>query len=124
MLRRTLLCLAVLPSLAAPAMAGDIQTGGVPLVSTNVANNFNVAAGIGNTAFQGVGQSQKGSGGPLVSVDPSVSVQRGGSGSPLVTTNVATNLNLAAGIGNTAFQGVGQSQGGRSGFTQPLLLRR
>ena len=61
MLRRSLLSIAVLASLAAPAMAGELLTGGVPLVTNNVATNTNVAAGIGNSANQSVFQSQSGS---------------------------------------------------------------
>ena len=55
MLRRSLLSIAILAGLAAPAMAG-----GFP-VTNNVATNTNVAAGIGNTANQSVFQSQSGS---------------------------------------------------------------
>ena len=115
MLRRSLLTVAVLASFTAPAMAFDLQSGGVPLVSNNVANNTNVAAGIGNTAFQSVGQSQSGRGQGF-SVRPDVRVGSLGSGGPLVTTNVATNTNVAAGIGNVANQGVFQQQGGSVGF--------
>src|SRR4051794_41963849 len=64
MLRRTLLSVAVLASLAAPALAGDFSTGGIPVVTNNIANNTNVAAGTGNTAFQSVNQFQNGSTSP------------------------------------------------------------
>jgi hypothetical protein len=103
MLRRSLLSIAVLASLAAPALAGDLLTGGVPL-TTSSASNTNVAAGIGNVANQSVFQSQNGSFGPS-------RFGRGGS----VTSNDASNTNIAAGLFNSANQNVIQSQGGSFG---------
>jgi hypothetical protein len=147
MLRRTLLSVAVLASLAAPALAGDLLTGGVPLVSTNVANNTNVAGGIGNTANQSVFQSQNGAFGPsrfgrggsvtsndasntnvaaglFNSANQSVIQSQGGSFGKGSTFNAANNTNAAAGIGNVANQGVFQQQGGSVGFPVFPLSRR
>jgi hypothetical protein len=102
MLRRSLLSIAVLASLAAPAMA---QTaGGVP-VTNNTATNTNVAAGNYNTAFQNIYQSQKGG---KSGYTPSY----GSSSTPSVTNNTAINTNVAAGLYNQAFQNVFQSQKG------------
>ena len=137
MLRRSLLSIAVLASLAAPAMAGDLLTGGVPL-TTNSASNTNDAAGVGNVANQSVFQSQNGSFGPsrfgrggLTSNDASntnvaaglfnsanqnVIQSQGGSFGRGSTFNSASNTNTAAGIGNVANQSVFQQQGGSVGF--------
>lgn len=101
MLRRTLLSIAILGTLAAPAMADGIRTGGIPLVSNNTASNTNVAAGTGNFANQSVSQFQ--SGGPGL----------GFGKAPLVSNNTATNTNVAAGIGNFANQQAFQTQLGR-----------
>jgi hypothetical protein len=137
MLRRSLLSIAVLASLAAPALAGDLLTGGVPLISTNSASNTNVAAGIGNSANQSVFQSQNGSFGPsrrggsftsndasntnvaaglFNSANQNVIQSQGGSFGRGSTFNSASNTNAAAGIGNVANQGVFQQQGGSVGF--------
>jgi hypothetical protein len=101
MLRRTLLSIAILGTLAAPAMADGIRTGGIPLVSNNTASNTNVAAGVGNIANQSVNQFQSGGSG--------FGFGRG----PLVSNNTATNTNVAAGIGNVANQQAFQTQLGR-----------
>jgi hypothetical protein len=108
MLRRTLLSIAILSAMAAPAMADGLKIGGYqygygygyngsPLVSNNVATNTNVAAGIGNQANQQVFQTQQGG---------------SGKGS-LVSNNTAVNTNVAAGIGNIANQSAFQFQSGR-----------
>src|SRR5688500_10958406 len=110
MLHRTLLSIAILGAMAAPAMADGFKTGGykygsgygygyngAPLVSNNVATNTNVAAGIGNQANQQVFQTQQGG---------------SGKGS-LVSNNTAVNTNVAAGIGNIANQNAFQFQSGR-----------
>jgi hypothetical protein len=101
MLRRTLLSIAILGTLAAPAMADGLRTGGIPLVSNNNASNTNVAAGTGNFANQQVFQTQQGGSG------------FGFGKAPLVSNNTATNTNAAAGFGNFANQGVSQFQSGR-----------
>src|SRR3954468_120354 len=145
MLRRALLSVAVLASLAAPALAGDFSTGGIPVVTNNIANNTNVAAGTGNTAFQSANQFQNGStspylfgkGGSTFNNASNTNIAAGehntafqtvtqnqfgsfGKGSP--TVNSASNLNLAAGFNNTAVQSVNQNQFGSTGF--PSLSRR
>jgi hypothetical protein len=146
MLRRSLLSIAVLASFAAPAMAFDLQSGGLPLVTTNTANNTNVAAGIGNSATQGISQFQNGSFGPsrfgrggvtsndasntnvaaglFNSADQRAIQSQGGSFGRGSTSNSASNLNLAAGVGNSATQGVFQQQGGSAGFPVFPLSRR
>jgi hypothetical protein len=146
MLRRSLLSIAILASLAAPAMAGDLLTGGVPLVTTNSASNTNVAAGVGNVANQSVFQSQNGSFGPsrfgrgsltsndasntnvaaglFNSANQSVIQSQGGGFGRGSTFNSASNTNAAAGIGNVATQGVFQQQGGSVGFPVFPLSRR
>src|SRR5687768_3653502 len=106
MLRLTLLSLTILGTLAAPAMADGLKTGGYqaygkgyqgyqgygtgygqgPVTTNNSATNTNVAAGERNIANQQVFQSQQ-----------------GGSGfgkGPIVTNNTAVNTNVAAGSGN------------------------
>jgi hypothetical protein len=108
----------VVVAATAPAMAGDVQTGGIPLGlgggSTN--NSFsasNVAAGVGNTAVQQIHASQKGSGqgfGGLGGV-PGFSFP----GLPGQTNNSASASNIAAGVNNTAFQQLGLSQRGAPG---------
>jgi hypothetical protein len=103
MLRRTLLSIAILGTLAAPAMADGLRTGGIPLVSNNSASNTNVAAGTGNVANQNVSQFQSGGSG----------FGFGFGKAPLVSNNTATNTNVAAGFGNFANQGVSQFQSGR-----------
>ncbi len=101
MLRRSLISLAVLASLAAPAMADGLRTGGIALTNNN-ASNTNVAAGTGNIANQSVFQSQQGGSG-----------FGKGFGKGSVTNNTAVNTNVAAGFGNQAFQSVEQFQAGR-----------
>ena len=108
MLRRSLLAFAVFASFAGPCLAGDLLTGGVPLVTTNSASNTNVAAGIGNSANQSVFQSQNGSFSPS---------RRGGS----FTSNDASNTNVAAGLFNSANQNVIQSQNGSFGHGGPTF---
>jgi len=145
MLRRALLSVAVLASLAAPALAGDFATGGIPVVTNNVASNTNIAAGTGNTAFQSVNQFQNGStspylfgkGGSTFNNASNTNIAAGehntafqtvtqnqfgsfGKGSP--TVNSASNTNIAAGFNNTAVQSVNQNQFGSTGF--PSLSRR
>ena len=117
MLRRSLLSIAVLAGLAAPAMAGELQSGGVPLTN-NSAINTNVAAGSYNTAYQNIYQTQKGG---KSGYSPSYTPSYGSSSTPSytpsytppsVTNNTAINTNVAAGFNNQAFQNVFQSQKG------------
>lgn len=86
-------------SAAAPAMAGDFDMGGIPVVgpviggsTSNSLNATNVAAGIGNEADQDLHLGQK-----------------GGPGFGPVT-NSFNALNLAAGIGNLATQNIHSRQ--------------
>jgi hypothetical protein len=108
MLRRALLSVAILGSLAAPAMADGLKTGGFypgygqgygqgyqgyqgPVTTNNTVSNTNVAAGQGNSANQTAITDQQGSG-------------FGFGKGPVATTNTVTNLNVAAGIQNSANQ--------------------
>jgi hypothetical protein len=111
MLRRALLSVAILGSLAAPAMADGLKTGGFypgygqgygqgyqgyqgyqgPVTTNNTVSNTNVAAGQGNSANQFANTNQQGGG-------------FGFGKGPVATTNTVTNLNVAAGIQNSANQ--------------------
>ncbi len=102
MLRRSLLSLTILASLAAPAMADGLKVGGIPLTN-NTMSNTNIAAGQNNIAAQKVFQTQSGGG-----------YGYGYKGySSGVTSNSATNSNVAAGQGNIAAQEIFQLQSGR-----------
>jgi len=116
-LRSPLFAVAALVSVAAavPAMAGDVQTGGIPLgmgggVTNNSFSASNVAAGVGNQAFQQIHSSQKGSGQGFSGL--------GGfsfPGMPGQTNNTASASNVAAGVDNAALQQIGLSQRGVRG---------
>ena len=95
-------------SAAVPAMAGDWQSGGIPLATTsNSVDATNVAAGTGNLASQDIHASQ--SGGAFLP-----HFFGGAKGGPLVTTNTIVGTNVAAGLGNEADQDLGVRQ--RGGF--------
>ncbi len=99
-------------SAAVPAMAGDWQSGGIPLAGSTTSNSVdatNVAAGVGNLASQDIHASQ--SGGKIVP-----NFFGGPKGGPLVTTNTIVGTNVAAGIGNEADQDLGVRQGGGFGL--------
>ena len=100
MIRRSLLAVAALVALSGPAMADGLITGGLPLVNTSSFTASNTAAGIGNTAVQGIAATQQGA--------------RAGrlGGGALVNSNTASASNVAAGIGNTAVQGIDLTQRG------------
>jgi hypothetical protein len=92
---------------SAAAQAGT-RTGGIPFTSNSVTAN-NIAAGIGNTAQQGVFANQFGA-------SPYYGRMMGGGGvpslrAPMGGSNSVTANNIAAGINNTAIQGVGAMQG-------------
>ena len=124
-IRRPLFAAAALiaASVALPALADDFQTGGIPLVgatTTNTTVGTNVAAGIGNNAFQNMGVSQKGgkAGLPGIGIGLGLGQQLGGAGLaqglPSTTSNSINGTNVAAGTGNNAFQGLGVAQAGAS----------
>jgi hypothetical protein len=109
-------------SAAAPAMAGDFDMGGIPVVgplvgssTSNSVNATNVAAGIGNVADQDIDAKQSGG-----RVGHAIRHWGGGKagvgvGGPLVTTNTAVGTNVAAGIGNEADQDLHLGQKGGPG---------
>lgn len=96
---------AALALFASPVLAGEPQTGGMPLFNQNAGTIANVAAGHGNTATQNVWAQQHGPWG-------------GG----MVNSNLGTALNVAAGKHNTASQNiVAQQSGGPKGLVNSNL---
>jgi hypothetical protein len=113
-------------SAAAPAMAGDFDMGGIPVVrarpvvagSSNSLDATNVAAGVGNTADQDIDAKQAGGFGRF-----SQPIRRRGGGGRVMpqgvpgpgiglgaVTNNLSALNLAAGIDNQASQTIHSKQ--------------
>ncbi|HEV7369572.1 hypothetical protein [Arenibaculum sp.] len=111
-IRRSLLAAATLALLAGPALAGGLETGGVPLSTTNQFSATNVAAGEYNYADQSVWATQQGAPGGygMLPHGGQGMLPHGGQGmlpgGPLAVTNVGTATNVAAGIGNVADQDV------------------
>jgi len=118
-LRSPLFAVAALVTLAAaaPVMAADVQTGGIPLgmggsTTNNSFSASNVAAGVGNQAFQQIHSSQKGAGqgfGMSGYSFPGMPMAGG------LTNNTAQANNVAAGVDNSALQQLGLSQRGVRG---------
>lgn len=104
-------------SAAVPAMAGDWQSGGIPLAGSTTSNSVdatNVAAGVGNLASQDIHASQ--SGGKFTPrFGRELGMGLGPMGSPMVSNNTIVGTNVAAGIGNEADQDLGVRQGGGFG---------
>ena len=122
-IRRPLFAAAALfaASVALPALADDFQTGGIPLggaTTTNTTVGTNVAAGIGNNAFQNMSVAQKGGKSGLGGIGLGFGMGQtlGGAGVapslPSTTSNSINGTNVAAGTGNNAFQGLGVAQAG------------